>query len=90
MEITKVRVKLNTLRKRKDKVLGTASVVFDDVFVVHDINIIQGECINYIQMPSRKTVHGDTDVANPITKEFREELQNKIMDEYKRMLNEKC
>ncbi|MBO7486742.1 MAG: septation regulator SpoVG [Spirochaetaceae bacterium] len=80
MQITEVRIrKLSAEGKLKAYV----TVTFDNCFVIHNVKIIEGKTGLFIAMPSRKTRTGDyKDVAHPITPEFRNELQNKIIYEY--------
>ena len=50
---------------------------------VHNVKIIEGKNGLFIAMPSRKTANGEyKDVAHPISPEFRNELQQKILDEF--------
>ncbi|MDI3298444.1 MAG: septation regulator SpoVG [Bacillota bacterium] len=77
MEVTEVRVRrLNG----QGRVRGSASVTFDDAFVVHDIRIVEGEHGLFIAMPSRRTPAGQyLDVAHPITAAMRDRLQGAIL-----------
>lgn len=80
MEITDIRVrKVDTQGKLKAYV----TVTFDACFVVHNVKVIEGGDRVFIAMPSRKTKNGDfKDVAHPITSEFRNLLQEKIVAAY--------
>lgn len=80
MEITDVRVhKIQT----EGKLRGIASVTFDEVFVVHDIKIIDGANGLFIAMPARKTTSGELkDIAHPIVTTMRNELSEKILTAY--------
>ena len=80
MQITEIRIrKVATEGKLKAYV----TVTFDDCFVVHNVKIIEGKTGLFIAMPSRKTSGGEyKDVAHPISPEFRNELQQKILDEF--------
>ena len=80
MEITDIRVrKVDTQGKLKAYV----TVTFDACFVVHNVKVIEGGDRVFIAMPSRKTKNGDfKDVAHPITSEFRNMLQEKIVAAY--------
>ena len=80
MQITEIRIrKLSAEGKLKAYV----TVTFDNCFVIHNVKIIEGRTGLFIAMPSRKTRTGDyKDVAHPITPEFRNELQSKIIYEY--------
>ena len=56
MQITDVRVRKITSQNRMKAI---ASVTFDDVFVVHDIKVIEGEKGLFIAMPSKKAADGE-------------------------------
>ena len=51
MEVTEVSVRLT--RKRRGKLRGYATVIFDGCFVVRDIRIIEGPEGPFVAMPSR-------------------------------------
>lgn len=80
MQITDVRVrKVDSTTRMK----AVASVTFDDVFVVHDIKIIESDNGLFIAMPSRKNQKGEyRDIAHPINTETRESLQAAIIAKY--------
>jgi stage V sporulation protein G len=87
MTITNVRVKL--LKKREGKLKAVASIVFDDVFVVHDIKVIETGEDCFVVMPSRKGPDGEyRDVAHPLNSQVRENIKTLIIDEYKKLLAE--
>ena len=55
----------------------------DDVFVIHDIKVIEGDKGLFIAMPSRKGADGEfRDIAHPISSEMRTMLQNMIIERY--------
>lgn len=80
MEITDIRV------RRVDsqgKLKAYVTVTFDNCFVVHNVKVIDGNDRVFIAMPSRKTRNGEfKDVAHPISSEFRNELQERIVAAY--------
>jgi stage V sporulation protein G len=84
MDITDIRIrKVGTEGKLKAYV----TVTFDDCFVVHNVKIIEGKNGAFIAMPSRKTKKGEyKDVAHPINSDFRGMLQEKILEEYERQV----
>jgi stage V sporulation protein G len=86
MQITDVRVrKVNTDGKMK----AVVSITIDNVFVVHDIKVIDGEKGLFIAMPSRKASDGEyRDIAHPINSETREQIQRMIIDKYELALSE--
>ena len=60
-----------------------ASVTFDGAFAVHDIKVISASGKNFIVMPSRKNPDGTSrDVCHPIISDFREEIEEKVMEAY--------
>ncbi len=80
MQITEIRIRQMVA---DGKLKAYVTVTFDDCFVVHNVKIIEGKTGLFIAMPSRKTSAGDyKDVAHPITPEFRNELQDRILAEY--------
>lgn len=83
MEITNVKIrKIKTVGKMK----AVVSVTFYNVFVVHDIKIIEGQSGLFIAMPSRKVGESDyMDIAHPINKEARIELEKAIFEEYEKI-----
>lgn len=80
MNITDIRVR----KVVKDtKMKAVVSITIDDVFVVHDIKVIEGEKGLFIAMPSRKSTDGEyRDIAHPINSETRDMLQTMILKAY--------
>lgn len=86
MKITDVRVRrVDTDSKMK----AVASITIDDVFVVHDIKIIDGEKGLFIAMPSKKGADGEyRDTAHPINSDTRVMLQKVILEAYENASDE--
>ena len=81
MEITDIRIRKV---EADGKMKAIVSVTFDDMFVVHDMKIIEGQNGLFIAMPSRKTPAGEyKDIAHPINPEARERIQQLILEAYK-------
>lgn len=80
MKITAVSIK----KMEKDNFKGFADVTFDDCFVVKGIRIMDGKKGLFVAMPSEYSEKDDEyyDRCFPITKEFREELTDAILDGY--------
>jgi putative septation protein spoVG len=80
MQITDVRVKkINSQNRMK----AIASITIDEVFVIHDIKVIESDKGLFIAMPSKKTPNGEfKDIAHPINTETREMIQNAIIEKY--------
>ncbi|MBX5475775.1 MAG: septation protein SpoVG family protein [Clostridia bacterium] len=81
MEITEVRFRRSL---RDNKVLASASVVFDRSFVVHELRVVEGVNGPFVSMPARRTAGGEyLDMAHPVTAEFREHLQDRVLSAYR-------
>ena len=81
MKITSVNVR--KVEKEDSRMKGSASVLIDDCFAVHDIRIIEGENGLFIAMPSRKTATGGyRDIAHPINQEVRTLFEQEILKAY--------
>lgn len=81
MNITEVRI--NKVTSDKTKTKAFANVTFDGTFVVTGISVIEGKNGLFVSMP--QTIGKDKkyyDTCYPLTKEFRETLSNKVLEEY--------
>ena len=68
---------------------GKFEITFDEIFVVHDIKVIEGEKGLFIAMPSRRSGDGEyRDIAHPINSEMRDKLQNEILEKYEEAVKE--
>ena len=86
MQITDVRVRKVT---KEGKMRAVVSITMDDVFVVHDIKVIEGEKGLFIAMPSRKASDGEyRDIAHPINSETRDKIQSLILEKYQEVASE--
>jgi len=79
MNITKV-----TLRPvSMNKVCAIASIVIDDVFVIHDLRVVNGDKGLFVAMPSRKLPNGDfRDICHPINTDTRTSIQQAVLDQF--------
>jgi stage V sporulation protein G len=81
MEVTEVRIH----PVEKEKVKAYVSITFDDVFVVRDLRIIQGDKGLFVTMPRRRLPDGTfRDTAHPLNKELRHLIEEKVLKEYER------
>ena len=86
MQITDVRVRKVA---KEGKLKAVVSITMDDEFVVHDIQVIEGEKGLFIAMPSKKTATGEyRDVAHPINSGTRDRLQSIILDSFEKAMQE--
>ena len=76
MQITRV-----TLRPvSMNKVCAIASIVIDDMFVVHDLRVVRGDKGVFVAMPSRKLPTGEfRDICHPINSETRQMIQDAVL-----------
>ncbi len=82
MDITDVRIRKVD---KEGKMKAIVSITLDDVFVVHDIKVIEGEKGLFIAMPSRKGADGEyRDIAHPINSDMRTKIQELILETYNR------
>ena len=86
MNITDVRVRKIT---NEGKMKCIVSITFDNLFVVHDIKVSEGEKGLFIAMPSRRSGDGEyRDIAHPINSEMRDKLQKEILEKYEEAVKE--
>lgn len=85
MEITQVKI----FPVQEDKLKAFVSVVFDHCFMVNDIKVIQGKDGLFLSMPSRRKKSGEfKDVAHPLNNETRRMLEEKVLREYRREVDD--
>lgn len=79
MNITEVRI----FPVNEEKLKAYVTVTFDDSFVIRDLKIIKGNNRYFVAMPSRRLKDGSyRDIVHPSNVEMREQLENKIFEEY--------
>ncbi|MBU0508993.1 septation regulator SpoVG [bacterium] len=85
MNITEVNINL----RDEDKLKAFVNITFDDVFVVRGLKVIEGKNGLFVCMPSRKLEDGTyKDIAHPISNEFRQQLEEQVLREYRRLVRE--
>ena len=83
MEITDIKIRRV---ENQSKMKGIVSVTFDDMFVVHDMKIIEGQNGLFIAMPSRKIPSGEyKDIAHPLNLETRTKISSAIFEKYNQL-----
>lgn len=76
MKITDVKIKK---REDESKIIAVAAVTFDDCFVVHGINVIEGQKGKFIAMPSRKINENVyLDIVHPTNSETRNMIEEAV------------
>jgi len=80
VEITKVEIRP---MKNEGILKAFCSVIFDDVFIVHSVKVIQGRDGLFVAMPSREIGDGEyRDIAHPIDNDFRLKLERAVLERY--------
>ncbi|MGM0508388.1 MAG: septation regulator SpoVG [Fusobacteriota bacterium] len=89
MEITEVRLRLaNT--DEDSKLKAFADITFDNIFVIHGLKVIDGDNGMFVAMPSRRMPNGEfKDIAHPIKTEMRNSINETVIKEYEKALDEK-
>ncbi|MBE5895121.1 MAG: septation regulator SpoVG [Lachnospiraceae bacterium] len=88
MNITDVRVRKV---EQDGKLKAVVSITIDNVFVVHDIKVIEGTRGLFIAMPSKQAQDGTyRDIAHPINTETREQLQTLILENYEKAMQDEA
>lgn len=83
MEITDVKIFL----RNEEKLKAYATITLDDCFIVRDVKVIQGSNGLFIAMPSRKKPDGTyKDIAHPLNNETRKKIEDKVLEFYKKEL----
>lgn len=88
-----IKINITDVKVRKlaeeGKMKAVVSITFDNMFVVHDIKVIEAKDKLFVAMPSRRTPEGEfKDIAHPINAEMREILQRSIIDKYNKYKDE--
>ncbi len=80
MKITEVKV---YPAKENGRLKAYATIIFDDVFIVRDLKVIEGEKGLFVSMPSRRRKDGSfRDIVHPLNAETRKMIEEAIIGEY--------
>lgn len=81
MQITEVRLRLV---KDSGRLKATASITFDESFVVHDLRVVESDDSLFIAMPNKRLNNGEyRDIAHPINNEVRDYIAGTVIAKYK-------
>ena len=87
-------VSIYTLNDANSKTVALATVTISDCLVLTGLRIVKGKKGMFVSMPQRKLSKPDkngneyADIFFPVTHDFREELNNAILDEYDKKIDE--
>ncbi len=84
MDVTEVRV---FLVNSEERLKAYATITIDNVFLIRDLRVINGNTGLFVAMPSRKMKDGTfKDIAHPLNSETRQLIEKKVLSEYEREL----
>ena len=87
-------VSVYTLNDSNSKTVALATVTISDCLVLTGLKIVKGKKGMFVAMPQRKLSKPDkngneyADIFFPVTHDFREELNNAILDAYDKKVDE--
>lgn len=87
-------ISVYTMNDTNSKTVALATVTIADCLVLTGLRIVKGKKGLFVSMPQRKLSKPDkngneyADVFFPVTHDFREELNNAILDEYDKKVYE--
>jgi len=80
MDVTEVRV---FLVNNEERLKAYATITVDNVFLIRDLRVINGNAGLFVAMPSRKMKDGTfKDIAHPLNSETRQMIEKKVLSEY--------
>jgi stage V sporulation protein G len=84
----KVDVKISSIRP-EGSIRAYASVNLNDCFAIRTVTVMDSTKGLFIAMPSYKAGNGEyKDICFPVTKEFREQLNQAVIDAYQQALTQ--
>jgi stage V sporulation protein G len=84
MKITEVKV---YAAKDGGRLKAYATIVFDNVFIVRDLKVIEDQDGFFVSMPSRRRKDGTfRDIAHPLNSEMRKMIESSVVAEYQRAI----
>ena len=84
-----IRSEVYIIENPTTKQVATASLIIEGCFVVKGLKVFEGTNGYFVAMPNRKTQNGEyKDIAFPIDKETREQIQFSVLGEYERKIQE--
>ena len=82
MEITITEVKVYPA-KENGRLKAYATIIFNNVFIIRDLKVIEGEKGLFVSMPSRRRKDGSfRDIVHPLDAQTRKMIEDAIIGEY--------
>ena len=84
----KVDIKISSIRP-EGSIRAYASINLNDCFAIRNVKVVDSSKGLFIAMPSYKAGNGEyKDICFPVTREFREQLNNAVIDAYNQALTQ--
>lgn len=84
----KVDVKISSIRP-EGNIRAYASINLNDCFAIRNVKVMDSTKGLFVAMPSYKAGNGEyKDICFPVTKEFREQMNNAVIDAYHQALTQ--
>jgi len=85
--LMKVDVKIGSIRPT-GSIRATASINLNDCFAIRNVKVMDSSKGLFVAMPSYKAGNGEyKDICFPVTKEFRQHLNDAVINAYHQALN---
>src|SRR5258708_39762332 len=69
--------------RENGKLKAYATIVFENIFIVRDLKVIEGEKGFFVSMPSRRRKDGTfRDIVHPLNSETRKKIEDSVISEY--------
>lgn len=83
MEEPEFTVKVTPFEREGSSLVGLANLVLEESFAIGNVSVVQGRNGVFVAMPSYKAGNRYRDVCFPISKEFREKVNEAVLDTYR-------
>lgn len=83
----KVDVKIGSIRP-EGNIRAYASINLNDCFAIRNVRVVDSSKGLFVAMPSYRAGNEYRDICFPVTKEFREQLNNAVIDAYHQALTQ--
>lgn len=91
IEITDIQIIFpHALDASNKKLKCFANIVFNDTFIIRNLRVIEGDQKFFVVMPSfRKRDGSFQDIAHPITNDFRQIIDDSVLESYENALKKR-
>ena len=87
MNVTETRISL--FEKQGSNLKAFVSITFDFCLAVKDLTVMTGKNGLFVKWPSKKVGEEYQDIIFPVNKEFRLQVQDRVLTDYEQQLGKK-